>query len=551
MRPSRTALVLLVLLARPGAAPAQDAPTDRVIPAGQDALFASMLRDDHALPGDCRWDGASVQPTEIRSRYICSAGPVEVLLNGLTHAPAGSVRTAQFALHIASGAPPPGFLQALAARIRARESTARWVNLAPPHGAATRSVSSARGFARHPGKLLGLIALFVAVASFLALRRTRSSPGATKLPSAALIRRARAPSTVVASAAVLVVALHLAARAVGAALAAEATRQAGATLAWSVPVALVAVTLSLASVRVLSLAPRARALGACLAAAVLYALGWVHQIPPSDPSRFGRLTVYPPGKVFVERMAARPAVTYRINALGFREPGFSMARAAGTVRVAIVGDSFVFGMGVGLGDTLSSQLARELGQRHGARAVEVLNLGIPGDNLASHVDLYSEAVERLAPDLVVLCLTLPNDLSHWDFQSERREATRPGPFSLARFALGGAATVSLWDLALLQTEVTPEGLDELRRETARLTRLRHTLDRRPPLFVLVYGTTNADIVGRLQSVPRSTLVTAVYDPADYIPGDGHPNASGNLHSSTALADAFDSDPATRAILAGP
>ena len=49
------------------------------------------------------------------------------------------------------------------------------------------------------------------------------------------------------------------------------------------------------------------------------------------------------------------------------------------------------------------------------------------------------ATARLDPDIVVLCVNAPNDLSPWDRQLEWRERRRPGAFSAAHFFFGQAA----------------------------------------------------------------------------------------------------------------
>jgi len=100
-----------------------------------------------------------------------------------------------------------------------------------------------------------------------------------------------------------------------------------------------------------------------------------------------------------------------LNALGFRGPDFALAKPEGAVRVAVIGDSFVFGAGIDGGDTLAVKLDAELRRRFPDARVEVLNLGVPGNNLGSHVDLYEAATAQLDPDVVVLGLTLVNDLS--------------------------------------------------------------------------------------------------------------------------------------------
>jgi lysophospholipase L1-like esterase len=91
----------------------------------------------------------------------------------------------------------------------------------------------------------------------------------------------------------------------------------------------------------------------------------------------------------------------RINALGFRGPDMQ-ATPSGTRRLVLLGDSIVFGFGVEEDEVLGAQLAAALAGR-GAR-VDVINLGVPGYNLAQEVGVWRRHGANLAPDLVVVVL---------------------------------------------------------------------------------------------------------------------------------------------------
>ncbi|MDA1265129.1 MAG: hypothetical protein O2816_08640 [Planctomycetota bacterium] len=96
------------------------------------------------------------------------------------------------------------------------------------------------------------------------------------------------------------------------------------------------------------------------------------------------------------------------NSDGYRGPEFP-AKAEGKLRVALIGDSFVFGTAVDLPDTLAVRLEAE------STDVQVLNFGVPGYN-AEHVAAVLEA-DALAqdPDLV-LYVFYNNDTNppvHW------------------------------------------------------------------------------------------------------------------------------------------
>jgi hypothetical protein len=90
------------------------------------------------------------------------------------------------------------------------------------------------------------------------------------------------------------------------------------------------------------------------------------------------------------------------NAEGYRGPEFP-ARAEGALRVALVGDSFVFGSAVGLADTLAARLEEALGDG------QVLNMGVPGYGAGNVAAVVEHDALRLEPD-VVLYVFYNNDI---------------------------------------------------------------------------------------------------------------------------------------------
>ncbi len=96
------------------------------------------------------------------------------------------------------------------------------------------------------------------------------------------------------------------------------------------------------------------------------------------------------------------------NRFGFRgpDPTSAVDMPEGTLRIAIVGDSFVFGSGVQWEDTLGVKLEaalRALGQ-----PAEVMNCGVPGYNTRNAAVNLAAYVMPLEPDLVVF-LGFAND----------------------------------------------------------------------------------------------------------------------------------------------
>lgn len=100
-----------------------------------------------------------------------------------------------------------------------------------------------------------------------------------------------------------------------------------------------------------------------------------------------------------------PLVT---NSWGMRDREYG-AKATGTKRVYVLGDSLMFGYGVAMEDTFSRALEGWL-KEHGAGAVEVVNGGVPGWGTAQQQLFFDETADLVQPDIVVLGLFVGNDI---------------------------------------------------------------------------------------------------------------------------------------------
>ena len=101
------------------------------------------------------------------------------------------------------------------------------------------------------------------------------------------------------------------------------------------------------------------------------------------------------GGYFSRRWLRSGAV--RRNGAGFREREFQDAKAPGTYRIAVVGDSFTFGNGIRQEDRYSDLLHVRLPSHF-----EVLNFGTPGANTPEHRSLVDALLPRIQPDFVLL-----------------------------------------------------------------------------------------------------------------------------------------------------
>jgi lysophospholipase L1-like esterase len=102
------------------------------------------------------------------------------------------------------------------------------------------------------------------------------------------------------------------------------------------------------------------------------------------------------------------------NSLGFREREIP-PKSAARYRIAVVGDSFTWGQGIERGERFSNLLEQFLGPRY-----EVLNFGLPGDNMPEHLTRLTQAL-TVSPDFVLLQLYIN------DFETQEMERPRAYP----------------------------------------------------------------------------------------------------------------------------
>ncbi len=248
----------------------------------------------------------------------------------------------------------------------------------------------------------------------------------------------------------------------------------------------------------------------------------------------------PAGSTQQENHPARPRVLYHYNRHGFRGPDWEFESPG--PRICVLGDSYVFGSGVAWDDTLGEALRRRL------PAYEVLNLGVPGHNMRSHVAMYGFAAGRLECDQMVLAIVIPNDLSRFDINSEIVLKSTISAYSAVEFFFGPQLPARIWNTRELAQSTGPDEVEELKRQWSLLAakRARHGTT---PLYVFTYAddetlTDRAQLAQPAQPAQLAQLegVTilpkAAYDPSLYIAGDGHPNAKGNEFFAARLARAM-------------
>jgi hypothetical protein len=102
----------------------------------------------------------------------------------------------------------------------------------------------------------------------------------------------------------------------------------------------------------------------------------------------------------------------RINSDGLRDREHAKVKPAGTVRIAVLGDSFCEAMHVPLEQTFWSLLEQRLQDCNAfpGKKVEVINFGVSGYGTAQELMSLRQKVWDYSPDLVVLAFTTYNDI---------------------------------------------------------------------------------------------------------------------------------------------
>jgi lysophospholipase L1-like esterase len=104
-------------------------------------------------------------------------------------------------------------------------------------------------------------------------------------------------------------------------------------------------------------------------------------------------------------------IRIRINAAGFRDDlDYPQAKAPGTFRVVVLGDSFTFAGKVPVAETMPKRLEGQLREADPSRLYEVLNLAVPGYNAAQEAVALEETGLRYHPDLVLVAFVLNDAL---------------------------------------------------------------------------------------------------------------------------------------------
>jgi len=116
----------------------------------------------------------------------------------------------------------------------------------------------------------------------------------------------------------------------------------------------------------------------------------------------------------------------RINSQGFHDREHSLSKPPGTIRIAVLGDSYAEALHVPMESAFWAEAERKLQSCSGlsGRKVEVLNFGVSGYGTAQELITLRSRVWAYSPDIVLLAFTTGNDLND-NLKQLSSDPTRP------------------------------------------------------------------------------------------------------------------------------
>ncbi|MEM7349423.1 MAG: SGNH/GDSL hydrolase family protein [Acidobacteriota bacterium] len=249
------------------------------------------------------------------------------------------------------------------------------------------------------------------------------------------------------------------------------------------------------------------------------------------------------GRVLQPKLDQRPgsATLVSSNRLGLRERAFALPKPEGTVRVVLLGDSFVHGSGVLPEERLGAHLQLLLTQhaRGFSGLLECVHVGIPSWNIRAEVAYARRMLSDLDPDLVIQ-LAVPNDVAD---SAGVRGFGNPGRFSTqlrhrADSIVDAAFPIRVHGTAqpgYLRWGIDYEGLSRYQQAVEDLRHLAGLLARRGAEYRLVLHYRQLLAIARQHIGRHLPAETAIYlasdfglDPAYWVsPSNSHWNGEGH------------------------
>jgi len=107
----------------------------------------------------------------------------------------------------------------------------------------------------------------------------------------------------------------------------------------------------------------------------------------------------------------------------FLKPGLRPTEKAGQLRIAFLGDSYVYGQGVDFSRIFSVQTGERLRRLNPGRRIEILNFGRQGADTIDELEIFKKDILPWDPDIVVLGFVL-NDFTYRQARRDFSQAYR-------------------------------------------------------------------------------------------------------------------------------
>jgi acyl carrier protein len=113
----------------------------------------------------------------------------------------------------------------------------------------------------------------------------------------------------------------------------------------------------------------------------------------------------------------RPGARYasvQSNSQGYRSPEVPLTKAAGTIRLAFLGDSFAFGSWKGGNETTWPFHALEaLRLAHGRWSYDYINAAMPGNGVGHVAIQFRESIAKFGPDIIAIAPGASGNAADW------------------------------------------------------------------------------------------------------------------------------------------
>ncbi len=134
-----------------------------------------------------------------------------------------------------------------------------------------------------------------------------------------------------------------------------------------------------------------------------------------------------------------------INSLGFRGPEIAILKPPGTVRIAVLGDSTVFGLEASCDAAVwVERMVARLRESGSGGGFDAINAGVPGYTLAVSAEQLTRDIAPIEPDVVIVNQLTADIAAHSRRQFRSVALSSDSPSSLTKFLEGHSVLVNVF-----------------------------------------------------------------------------------------------------------